>query len=244
MYIELAESVQQEIVMHKANNTQIAASLREMAAVGIPVDLSVAEPDVEIRQVGAVQGSMVFDLPDGRAGCIIDLLIINQTSKPISFRNVELRPPWTSSEFEWLPDPKDGGRDPFNYNFPGKGAPELPREQVINHVLFDRGILKPRCPVEGWLLGVGNPKPEKLLLGGPVEVTLAIIGHDHSEYEERIILWVDTLWKRQQISSRKFSREGLYASDPSQNRGSPNFGNITQRPSRESATMKKINGGS
>jgi hypothetical protein len=80
--------------------------------------------------------------------------------------------------------------------------------------------------VEGWLLGIGNPKPEKLLLGGSVEVTLAIIGHDHNEYGETITLWVDPLWKRQQESSRKIARESLCASERAQNLGSPNIGNI------------------
>jgi len=138
--------------MSKARGSNLSASLREMAAVGIPVDLSVAELDVEIKQVGGLHGNMVFDLPDRRAGCIIDLLIVNQTSRPIPFRDVELRPPWSNSEFEWLPDPRDVGRDPFNYNFPGKGAPKLPREKVMNHVLLDRRILKPGSQVEGWLL--------------------------------------------------------------------------------------------
>jgi hypothetical protein len=229
MYIIFPTNVQEEIVMCKANNTQIAASLREMAAVGIPVDLSAAEAelDVEIEQVGGVCDSMFFDLPDGRAGCIIDLLINNQTSKPIPIRYVELRPPWPNSEFEWLPDPKEVGREPFNYNFPGKGAPQLPREQVINHVLLGGGILKPRCPVEGWLLGIGNPKPEKLLLGGFVEVILAIIGHDHhSEYEERISLRVDPIWTCQKKSSRKIPTEGRFDRERVQNLGSANLGSI------------------
>jgi hypothetical protein len=145
---------------------------------------------------------------------------------PIPFRDVELRPPWPNSEFEWLPDPKEVGRDPFNYNFPGKGAPELPREQVINHVLLDCGILKPGCPVEGWLLGIANPKPEKLLLGGSVEVTLAIIGYDHSEYEERISLRVDPVWKCQKQLSRKIPTEGLFDRERVQNLGSANHGSI------------------
>ena len=230
--------------MSKARGANLSASLREMAAVGIPVDLSVAELDVEIKQVGGLHGNMVFDLPDRRAGCIIDLLIVNQTSRPIPFRDVALRPPWPNSEFEWLPDPKEVGLDPFNYHFPGKGAPVLPRAQVMNHVLLDRRILKPGCPVEGWLLGIGNPKPETLLLGGAVEVTLAIIGHDHCEYEERITLWVDPDMKRQQVSSRRISTEGLYASERSQDFGSPNLGNIGQSPGRESAPAKKINDGS
>jgi hypothetical protein len=182
--------------------------------------------------------------PARRAGCIIDLLIVNQTSRPIPFRDVELRPPWSNSEFEWLPDPRDVRRDPFNYNFPGKGVPELPREQVMNHVLLDRRILKPGCQAEGWLLGIGNPKPKTPVLGGPVEVTLAIIGHDHCEYEERITLWVDPVMKRQQNSSRRVSTEGLCASERAQNFGSPHLGTIGQTPGRESAPAKKINDGS
>ena len=92
--------------MRKANSTHLAASLREMDAVGIPVDLSVAELDVEIEQVGGVHDTMVFDLPDGRAGYLIDLIITNQMSRPIRCRDIELRPPWVDSEFEWLRDPR------------------------------------------------------------------------------------------------------------------------------------------
>ena len=212
--------------MQKTHNSRIAALLREMAALGVPVDVSVVEPDVEIAQVGHPSDSMVFDLPDRRAGCSIDLQIINQTSRPIWVRYVELRPPWPNSEFEWLPDPKEMGGDPFNYRFPGKGAPEFPREQVLNHVLSDRGILTPGRPVEGWLLGIGNPKPENLLLGVPVEVTLAIMGYDNCEYAEKIALSVDPLWKWQQEPSRKISTEDLFGRKRPQNLESPNVGNI------------------
>jgi hypothetical protein len=93
--------------MHKANRS--AALLREMAAAGIPVDLSVAELDIQIEQVGGVCDSIFFDLDDGRCGCIIDLLIINRTSRPIPIRDVKLRPPWPNSEFDWLSDPKRRG---------------------------------------------------------------------------------------------------------------------------------------
>jgi hypothetical protein len=98
--------------------------------------------------------------------------------------------------------------------------------------------------VEGWLLGIGNPKPETMLLGGAVEVTLAIIGHDHCEYAERITLWVNPVMKRQQNSSRRVSTEDLCASERAQNFGSPNLGTIGQSPGRESAPAKKINDGS
>jgi hypothetical protein len=68
--------------MSKAKNVDYSALLREMAAASIPLDLSVAEldvePDVEIEQIFGPCDSMLFDLSDGRAGCMIDLLTINQ----------------------------------------------------------------------------------------------------------------------------------------------------------------------
>jgi hypothetical protein len=85
MYITFAANLQEEIVMSKANNTQIAASLREMAAVGIPVDLSVAEFQVEIELVGEAHENIIFDLPDGRAGCIIDLSSSIKHRNPFGF---------------------------------------------------------------------------------------------------------------------------------------------------------------
>jgi hypothetical protein len=218
-----------EVAMSKAKRDNHSLFLREMAEMGIPLDRSVAEIDVEIEQVGRVTDSLVFDLADGRCGWQIGLLIINQTSRPIRVRDVAPRPHWPNPDFEWLPDPKELRGGPYNYRFPGTGAWELPREQVINHVLLEGGILEPGRPVEGLLLGIGNPKPANLLLGVPIEVELAIIAYDHSEYEGRIILWADAVMKNQQGSTGRNSREGLYGSVV-RNSGSPNFGNIRQSP--------------
>jgi hypothetical protein len=220
--------------MRKANSTHLAASLREMAAVGIPVDLSVAELDVEIEQVGGIHDTMVFDLPNGRAGYVIDLIITNQTSRPIRCRDIELRSLWADSEFELLPDPREVGGDLYNYRFPGKAALELLREQVLNHVL-PGGILKPGgCPRQGWLLGIGSPMPENLRHGAWVEITLAIIAYDHNEYEETITLWVDRHEKLEQKSSRKVPRESLFANESAQGLGSLNPRDMGQNPARDS----------
>jgi hypothetical protein len=225
--------------MSKRKRDNHSLLLREMAAMGVPLDRSVDGIDVEIEQVGGVTDSIVFDLDDGRCGWMIDLLITNQTSRSIWVRDVALRPRWPNPDFERLPDPKEVGGEPYYYRFPGKGAFEMPRELVINHVLLHRGILKPGRPVEGWLLGIGNPKPATLPLGAHIEVELAIIAYDHSEYKEKIALWVEPVMTRQQKSSRRISTEGLYASERAQNLGSPNFGNIGQSPGRESAPLKK-----
>ena len=100
------------------DSVKLGAVLRELAAVGCIVDLSVAEVleenEVEIYQVGGVHDSMVFELPDGRAGYILDLEIVNQSSKTIYCSETELRMPWEDAFFDWLPDPKETGRS-FSY---------------------------------------------------------------------------------------------------------------------------------
>ena len=201
--------------MNRSKNRNLSLSLREMAASGIPVDLSVVELDVAIEQVGAVNDSLIFDLPDGRSGCLISLRVMNQTSKPIACRGVRLQPPWTDWNFEWLSDPRESEGDPFNYRFPGKGAPEMPRGQVLNHVLLGRGILKPGFPMEGCLLGIGGPKPSNLVLGGSLEFTLTIVGQDHNEYPETVTLWVDPIWKHQ--PRLRQPRVGLFENEREQN---------------------------
>ncbi|MGH9504095.1 MAG: hypothetical protein ACRD20_14685 [Terriglobales bacterium] len=91
------------------NRTQLAESLRELAEAGSPVDLSVAESsDVEINQIGE---AMLFDLPHGGTGYLLDLEFINQTSKTIyGSQPGPLRMPWEDPLFEWLPDPRENHR--------------------------------------------------------------------------------------------------------------------------------------
>ncbi|MCU1299984.1 MAG: hypothetical protein JWQ87_268 [Candidatus Sulfotelmatobacter sp.] len=217
--------------MNKANDVHRFALLRAMARVGVPVDLSVVERErnVEIEQIGGVHESLVFDLRDGRAGCIIDLSIINQTSKSILIRDIELRAPWSDSQFEWLSDPQETRGDPFNYHFPGKNAFECPRAQALNHVLLPQGILKPGFPIEGCLLGIGRRKPEQLF-HGLIDFSLVIVGYDHNEYHAGLQVWVDPAWKRTQDLSRKISK----ISPPRERAG---HGKI--RPSRERAREER-----
>jgi hypothetical protein len=178
------------------------------------VDQSVAEEeDVGIEQVGAVCATSVFDLWDGRAGYIIDLIVTNQMSRPFSCRDIELRTPWVDSQFEWLPDPREMGNDPHNYRFPGKAALELSRDLVLNHVLLGGGILKPGCPKRGWLLAIGGPMPADLRHGQSVAMTLAIIAHDHAEYSATINLWVERAAKLTRKSATKVRRESLFAKE-------------------------------
>ena len=199
------------------DSVRLGARLRDLAAAGSTLDCSVAttleeNAEVEIRLVGGVHESMVFELPDGRSGYILDLEIINQTSKTIyCLPETELRMPWEDALFDWLPDPKDTGRT-FSYFrrqrngrserveatyesycFPGGAQLEYTRDLVLNHILLKGCALRPRCPLNGLLLATGGPMPRDLRHGQWLKPTLALIASDHREYMAQIRLWTERL---------------------------------------------------
>ena len=198
------------------DNAKLGADLCELAAAGSTVDCSVARipeenAEVEIYLVGGVHESMVFELPDGRAGYILDLEIINQTSKAIyCLPETELRMPWEDASFSWLPDPKETGRASSyfvrkngrrervnvaseSYCFSGGAQLEYSRELVLNHILLKGCSLQPGCPRTGLLLATGGPMPHDVRHGQWLEPTLALTASDHREYTAQIRLWTDRL---------------------------------------------------
>lgn len=208
------------------DSVRLGARLRDLAAAGSTLDCSVAttleeNAEVEIRLVGGVHESMVFELPDGRSGYILDLEIINQTSKTIyCLPETELRMPWEDALFDWLPDPKETGRT-FSYFrrqrngrserveatyesycFPGGAQLEYTRDLVLNHILLKGCALRPRCPLNGLLLATGGPMPHDLRHGQWLKPTLALIASDHREYTAEIQLWTDRLEVDQQRTVR------------------------------------------
>jgi hypothetical protein len=188
---------QTEVVMQNNRNRakRLAASLKELADLGSSVDLSVADieneaPDVLIEQGGGIVESTVFELRSGLVGYMIYVAITNLRSRPIYVRNVELRDLWHDELFYWMSDPRES---PDSYRFPGTGSPELPRDQVLNHFLFDGGVLTPRRPLEGWLLATGSPMPKDLRDRQGLGPTLAILTSTGVEYSQSIRLCVERL---------------------------------------------------
>jgi hypothetical protein len=204
---------------------RLGAALRALAGAGSIVDSSVARTpeensEVEIRLVGGVHESMVFELPDGRAGYILDSEITNQTSKTIYFvPEPELRMQWEDALFRWLPDPKEAGRT-FSYTrrkrdgsherveatyesycFPG--GLEYTHDLVLNHVLLKGCSLQPGCPLTGLLLATGGPLPHNLRHGQWLKPTLALTASDHREYTAQIWLWTDRLDGDERRATRK-----------------------------------------
>jgi hypothetical protein len=191
---------QTEVVMQNNRNraTRLAASLRELANLGSSVDLSAADteddaaPDIEIEQAGGILESSIFELSGGLTGYMVYLVVTNQTSQTIYCRDVELRVPWEDSLFQWMQDPREA-RGSEAYRFSGRGSPEFPRDQVVNHVLLKVGALAPRRPLEGWLLATGRPMPDSLRDRQQLDASLAIFASNHVEYTTTIRLWTERL---------------------------------------------------
>jgi len=210
------------------NLTRLAESLRELAEAGSPVDISVAEvsaaqSEVEINQVGE---SIVFDLRYGGTGYLLDLEIINQTSKTIyCSETLELRMSWEDPLFAWLPDPRENprkfsywrrernGRSKIvhatsdSYCFLGGTQLEYPRELVLNHSILQRRILAPGRPLRGLLLAQGSPLPNHLRHGQWIEPTFSLISSRHIEYTTNIRLWIDRTEAKPK-SARKYNLRG------------------------------------
>src|SRR2546425_10838414 len=202
-------------------NPNVHASLQELARLGSPVDLCAGQPSMadtdreneklEIAQVGGIHDSSIFELPDGRAGCRIVLLITNQTSRAIHTPEVELRTSsWEDDFFQWL-EPLSiqvrNSRKPDTsyqvYRFPGPSGLELQYDQVLNHILLEDQSVAPERPFKGFLLAVGGRMPAELRHGQFIDVTLAIIGSDHTEYTQSICLWTERLETRPKAMERR-----------------------------------------
>ncbi len=192
-------------------------SLKELAEQGIPVDVSVADVDIEdkptpgleIEQVGWEYQSRIFELSNGLTGYMLELDITNQTSRTLYPCYVELPLSWEDLRFDWMLDPRE---EDF-YSF-GKNSLELPSDQVINHVLLSEKGLKPKRPLQGSLLAIGGPMPQNLRHGQWIEPTLTITTSDHAEWSLMTSLWVERLEDRPTSQTRKRDVYGQPAARP------------------------------
>jgi len=189
------------------SNEKFQAKLQELARFGSPVDLSVADvprhrEKMEIEQVGGIYNSQCFELEDGRFGCMVDVVVTNQTARMIHLVDVQLRSRFVDDRWSWLQprrfnsigrNAERGDRGYLAYRFPGKCGLELPYETVINHSLFEARRLPSKLPVEGWLLGIGGQMPAELEHGRFLRMTVVIVAADHSEYKEPVLLWTARL---------------------------------------------------
>jgi hypothetical protein len=114
-----------------------------------------------------------------------------------------LQTPWGDSQWEWLKPIRVSFRGRHKrknsyeaYQFPGRCGLQLPRNEVINHLLLERRRLPSRRRLEGWLLGIGGRMPAELHHGHWLDLSLAIIGFDQTKYATTIQLWAERLEAR------------------------------------------------
>jgi hypothetical protein len=183
-------------------HANFAASLRECASLGSLVDLSVADSvddedvDIEIERIGGVHESSIFELSNGLTGCMLEAGLTNQAKRRKYPREIHLRLPWIDLRVDWVV------HSDF-YRFPGKDSLELPRDQVLNHVVLAPSGLEPQRFHEGWFVAIGGPMPKTLRHGQWVNATLAIITSDHVECSATFSLWTDRLETRPERAARK-----------------------------------------
>lgn len=189
--------------------------LEQLASTGSPIDLRVAKHSenrtLEIRQAGGFYDSKIFDLEDGRLGFMADLILTNNTGRGMYIADVELRSALIDDYFQWL-EPQElrferkRSKSHYRfYKFPGRYGLDLPFDDVLNHVLLDKGILHAKRPVEGWLLGTGGLMPSELIHGAEIHLPIVITGSDHCEYREDLHLWVERNLKPNRSLNRRSS---------------------------------------
>ena len=140
----------------------LAASLKGLATMGFPVDLTVAIPkdhrgDVAIEQIG---DSTIVVLPDGLTAYFLNVILTNGTAKTIYLRGLELRVPWEDSGLELVPEFGDTAKAHQNC-FPRLCDLRPSRNQHNRRGLLEHGMLTNR-PLQGRLYAVGGPLPKKL----------------------------------------------------------------------------------
>jgi hypothetical protein len=188
-------------------HANFAASLRECAALGSLVDLSVADSvdedvDIEIERIGGIHESSIFELSNGLTGYMVESGVTNQAKRRSYCREIHLRLAWIDLRLDWEVEDSDF------YRFPGEGSLELPRDQVLNHVVLAPSGLEPQRFHEGWFVAVGGPMPKTLRHGQMVDATLAIITSDHTECSAIFSLWTERLETRPTRAERKYDLFG------------------------------------
>jgi hypothetical protein len=192
-----------------------ANHLRWLEANGCPVDILDIESSITIDQQNGDDVTHLFELPDGRTGCVLSLRIINAGPGPRSIRDLEFKMPWSDFGFQLLPDPREA-EGPYKnlYRFPGDSL-DFPRHMVLNHVLLPDGILQPNRPKSGLLLGVGNRMSIEIRHGAPVTGMLSIITDRGTPGISEIEFWVERMSNARAAPKKRRPRySGLFEQDP------------------------------
>ena len=159
------------------------AMARRLRDRGIPVDehefarMEAASAGLQILEDRSLP-STVFDLSSGGAGCILNVVISNESRRPLAPAHIRFEcEDWETMSL--LPDPhkqypaaqrgkahrrvRDNSGHFVDYSsarnfyvFPTRTVMTYPRHEVLNHQIARGCFLYPGEPLEGWLLAVAE----------------------------------------------------------------------------------------
>jgi len=144
----------------------LAQEWSDLEAAGIPLAPLEDRIGIDARRLGralTIKGGSehrgrneIRELSHGRFGYILSVFVRRDLPGKTIIQDSWICPPWEDPTFEWLADPKDEGKHPGWYTFPGD-TEQFARVEVLNHRIncsLSTGDFR-----EGLLLGVGSLQP-------------------------------------------------------------------------------------
>lgn len=135
--------------MKLKDSKDFAAKIRQLEAAGCP---TMFRSRLSLR-IKLTDEPRLRELQHGLAAYVIPVLFCNGPVE-LEITDVELDLPWDDGFFHLLDEGQDG-----NYSFPGAPRRMYPREEVLNHFIFDHDVLQPGERRSGMLLAMGFPIP-------------------------------------------------------------------------------------
>jgi hypothetical protein len=163
----------------------------------------------------------IRELKDGTFAYILPVFIRRDFSGKTIIRDSWIEAPWPSAPIDFLEDPKDEGRHPRYYKFPGD-TEHFMREKVLNHrmaCVLSRGDIR-----EGLLLGVGLRPPETYKNHCKIEVKFCVLDQWDVVHDAKLQMQIDRLPTR--AKEIKKSKRGPLHSRPDANPATKDQGQL------------------
>jgi hypothetical protein len=167
--------------------------LRDHAYKISPVGLSIETmPGMGLNEI--------FDLADGGTGYAIEVVLRNDSGRPIDILGFQIKTPWGIPKVSLVPAPRISSPKYPTYTFPGLSR-YYDGDNVINHIFArQKTRLNPRQEIEGVIvLSSKEPMPTELQQYARTFVTLCIFDTRGNAYSAQFRLIVD----RSELIARK-----------------------------------------
>jgi len=142
-----------------------------------------------IRQVGTSVTDTARQIPNVGTVYTVDVAIVNQSPRtPAVVCGLLLKPPWEDNTFNLLPDPRESYPSGEIYVV-GGNVERYPRQDVINHRVYEEGRLEVGGVIRGTLLARGPaPIPRSYCNGVSVEFTVSVRDQNNRWHKAQVEL--------------------------------------------------------